>query len=836
MATRKDSMERKRKLHAGNLHVAFCKLIARNRMAFAFCGMLAWAGAASADAPKYFLYQNVPHNSSGGCALVNAKWWEDESGTRGDDTSPATVPDPTGAYYTKSYTLDTRNETQGNAVPFACDSLHIGEVGGDWARLNIYTSMKSVFKVLGRGLFLHNGFSQINWKPVTIDGNITVDSPSSAAFYIYDRYCDTVLNIPAAMHSAQTGKLRFFANSDASATGDRTFVVKITGDCSDYLGTIEVGKVSNTDGRNTWLYPPDGGLAGSITVKTTGTLAIGGNDVVMGGLSLEDGSTLVTSGGRFEVTNSLTVSGTVDVKVTGSSANVEHPRRAILSVPSGVALSTASFNVIADFGMPCKGVALTVETDEESGRKTLYATFTRNAVYVSPTGDNNDTGEDAEHPFATLAHAVSVMRNGMIYALPGTYDSGLCDTEEGTTHSRIHIPTNVYVKSTAGAASTFIVGASPSEDAATREGATRCVKMDSGAVLQGFSLTGGNVYVHTDDSSSLYAQSTGGAVRGSVGSVVLDCRIYENASMRGNVSVGAYIRCWFGTNTAMKASWATRDVFANSTDTANARTYCFDCLFSCLETSYNYASHYVRLYNCTFPATANASTLATSCKAYNCLFRTSYSIQGEFHNCVFAAAPSGSVVEDCIVTNNLGSALDGEGRLVKGCAAIDAASRDAYLAGWDAAGIDRSLLGKDHFGGQRIYNGEIDAGCSEYDWRDDYTGIVGQRRLTVTSATEDVTAEDDRSSIKLVGDAALQLAWNCDDRRPRLSCDVTVSGTGCLELRMDGTPVSTAFAGKTTLCLPATAPSHVLEFVFKGAGYATVGPFAMESGFLISIR
>ena len=53
MATRKDSMERKRKLHAGNLHVAFCKLIARNRMAFAFCGMLAWAGAASAESFEY---------------------------------------------------------------------------------------------------------------------------------------------------------------------------------------------------------------------------------------------------------------------------------------------------------------------------------------------------------------------------------------------------------------------------------------------------------------------------------------------------------------------------------------------------------------------------------------------------------------------------------------------------------------------------------------------------------------------------------------------------------------------------------------------------------------
>ena len=800
--------------------------------------MFVLTGMAFADAPKYFLYQNVPHNSSGGCALVNAKWWEDESGNKGADTSPATVPDPTGAYYTKSYWLDTRNETLGQSVPFECDSLHIGEVGGVWGRLNIYTTVNSVFKVLGRGLFLHNGFSQINWKPATIDGNITVDSPSTAAFYIYDRYCDTVLNIPAAMHSPRTGCLRFFANSDASASGDRTFTVKITGDCSDYLGNIEVGKDSNTDGRNTRLYLPDGGLAGSITVKATGTLTIGDNDVIIGGLSLKNGSTLVTSGGRFVMTNSLAVSGTVNVRVAGYSANVEYPRRAILTVPSGVALSTAPFNVIADFGLACKGAALTVETDEESGCKTLYATFTRNAVYVSPTGDDNDTGEDAEHPFATLAHAVSAMSNGMIYALPGTYDSGLCDTEAGTTHSRIHIPTNVYVKSTAGAASTFIVGASPAEDAATREGATRCVKMDSGAVLQGFSLTGGNVYIHDSDNSSSYPQSTGGAVRGSVGSVVLDCRIYENTSMRGNVSVGAYVRCWFGTNTAMYASWATRDVFGNASDTANTRTYCFDCMFSRPNSPYNYVSHYVRLYNCTFPSSAdNGSTLATNCRAYNCLFCTSSGIGGvDFYNCVLTKAPSASgVAVNCTVTN-LANAVDADGRLVKGSPAIDAASRDIYLAGWDAAGIDRSLLGKDFFGGQRVYNGKLDAGCSEYDWRDDYTGIVAQRRLTVTSATEDVAVADDMCSIKLAGDSALQLAWNCGDKHPRLSCNVSVSGTGDFAIKMDGVTVATASAGETRLYLKATAPSHVLEFVFKGDGYVTVGSFASETGITINFK
>ena len=151
--------------------------ISKLKVAFALqCGIsmcvLDSVAESSPDAaPKYYLYQRVPHNSEGGCALVNAKWWVDESGNKGVDGD---TPDPNGDYYTKNYWLDTPNENQGKTVPFACNSLHIGEVGGDWGRLNIYTARDSVFKVLGKGLFLHNGYSQLNWRPVTIEGNVTV--------------------------------------------------------------------------------------------------------------------------------------------------------------------------------------------------------------------------------------------------------------------------------------------------------------------------------------------------------------------------------------------------------------------------------------------------------------------------------------------------------------------------------------------------------------------------------------------------------------------------------------------------------------------------------------
>jgi len=82
-------------------------------------------------------------------------------------------------------------------------------------------------------------------------------------------------------------------------------VVKITGDCSDYNGNFRIGKDSNDLGRNTRFYPPEGGIAGSLTVKATGCVALGSKDVTVGEISFEDGSTFITGKGCLNVTNAF---------------------------------------------------------------------------------------------------------------------------------------------------------------------------------------------------------------------------------------------------------------------------------------------------------------------------------------------------------------------------------------------------------------------------------------------------------------------------------------------------------------------------------------------------
>jgi len=816
--------------------------ISKLKVVFALqCGICICAPDSIAESvsmapPKYYLYQNVPHNSAGGCALVNAKWWEDESGSKGVDGA---TPDPNGDYYTKNFWLDTRNESSGKSVPFACNSLHIGEVGGSWARLNIYTVYSSVFKVLGKGLFLHNGFSQLNWKPVTIDGSITVDSPSSSAFYIYDRYCDTVLNIPATMHSKKGACLRFFANSESGSSGSRTFVVKITGDCSDYNGNFRIGKDSNDLGRNTRFYPPEGGIAGSLTVKATGCVALGSKDVTVGEISFEDGSTFITGKGCLNVTNAFAASGTVNISFEGLTVpNIETPGFAILSVPAGSMLLPEKFRVVGVEAINCKSAALSV-VENENGGKTLYATFVRNSVYVSPNGDDGNTGADESNPFKTLSHAVSVMSDGIIYAMPGTYEDGLCDVGDSQTQSRVHVSGRVMLLSTAGTQQTIIKGQAPTDGGEHGSGAARCVTLDDGAVIQGFTLTGGYTY-SDDDDAALYPQTLGGGVYAKSGSAILDCNIYGNYARRGGGGYGGnYVRCTFGTNTISKGNWSGPDIFGQRNPSR-----CFDCIFRSQIHGYVHVYQNCDLYNCTF-TTEEYGGVQYNCNVYNCLIRSKSNVTcanyTQYHNCVLAMQPNEKegevpVVVDCVITN-LSDAIDADGRLLKGSPAIDKGNRDHYLDGWVAAGLDDSFLNGDFYGGQRIYNAKIDAGAVEYDWRGDYTDVVAKRRLEVVQASEDVESQEGES-LKLADGAKFVMEWDSENGGVglRMECVASVVGAGALSVSMDGETIATVTEGVSSVTWKSTKDSHVLEFSYSGAGEALIGSFENRNGLRIRLR
>ena len=116
------------------------------------------------------------------------------------------------------------------------------------------------------------------------------------------------------------------------------------------------------------------------------------------------------------------------------------------------------------------------------------------------------------------------------------------------------------------------------------------------------------------------------------------------------------------------------------------------------------------------------------------------------------------------------AALDAEGRPAWGSALIDEGDATAY------SGIGE----RDYAGGQRIYNGKIDIGCYEYDWRPRYASLLGALTVSVTAASPETEATADGV---LVRGGTLELVWTAAaqaaDKR-RFLCEVT--GTGELAI------------------------------------------------------
>ena len=576
----------------------------------------------------------------------------------------------------------------------------------------------SSFEVGGEGLFLNRGEILLQAKTVSLSGKVTVATPTGSPFTIRDVYRGTTITLNAAVSATGDSVLRFYAAHDAADAGQ--FVVNATGDFSSFSGRLVVGLENESKGRTTRIVLKDTRLPGTLAVSKSGVLDLGATASAVGSLELSDGAMLNVEGGALTVTDSFAMAGRITVSgALADFANVVEPTVDLLTLPAASTCDPAMIDcavTAGDNSRPAVGATRAVR-ETGDGTKTLFARVARKAVYVSPTGDDANAGT-RDAPLRTLSVAVSQCAGGVIHALPGTYDDGFCDVGSEATQSRVHLRANTLLVSTDGAAATVIVGARPTGGGDFGPGATRCVRLDAGAVLQGFTLTGGFVYANSTDS---YAQSTGGGALGTEGSVVLDCKITGNTAYRGGgCRGGAYVRCLFGTNTAAEASWAGCDVFGFHSSSLGGNfigpTRMFDCLFANEGENYLSAYNMIELYNCTTSGRGNRA--ADRCKVFNCIVRTTKSLSGanDFARCVLGMSPppsEGHVCADCEVED---VSLDANARpRRRKSAAIDLGDLDAYLAAWDAAGIDRAYFGTDYAGGPRVVNGAIDAGCGEFN-------------------------------------------------------------------------------------------------------------------------
>ena len=452
-------------------------------------------------------------------------------------------------------------------------------------------------------------------------------------------------------------------------------------------------------------------------------------------------------------------------------------------------------------------------------------------------GDDGNSGFATNNAKRTLAAVVGIAAiepGDTIYALPGRYRDGDCGvtTSDAYTHNRVIVPADVSLVSTDGAEKTFIHGASATEPVSGKYGcgpdAMRCVSGLSGSTIRGFTLLDGRT--HSDADGVTHRQAGGGIA----GGTYVDCIISNNVSAYrgGAANGGTYIRCKFLYNRCCDAQGT------HLLEPSAAINCVFDHGLAACHAVYITGGG--KIANCTFGSDLDCCVRypgTGGAKIFDSVVLCPTAQGCEYFNCVFAAKTNtnGTIFHDCIQTNAEALALAADYAPLKGNVAIDAGRFGDYATnGWKEA-IFAAEGGKDVLGGQRVYNGQIDLGAVEYDWRGDYAKDLG-RRITVTDAAPGVV-ETEEGAVRVSADAPLTLVWAPRAKAgTKLHFDVSVTGTGSLAVTLDGEPLAVCTEGPQTVDFESNGQPRTMVFTFTGDGAADLSRFKSDAGALLLVR
>ena len=415
---------------------------------------------------------------------------------------------------------------------------------------------------------------------------------------------------------------------------------------------------------------------------------------------------------------------------------------------------------------------------------------------------------------AAIAKTVATAKNRWtVLALPGVYDNEVSNPEAAgtdTTLNRVTLSAGVTLRALGSVEETVIEGAASTDAAADTLGngvdAVRCVSLPADALLVGFTLRNG----HTAKTTS----TSGGGINGS--GLAVGCVLTNNCSKgRGGGAFEAkFWRCAFLQNKAMEPGYATY----------------YGKAYHCYYDTHPYITD---TYGCTFAGMA----YGRGGVHYNGLFigyNTEYSNSPNFHHCYFSYTPAKGnsstpvLDEACVITNAASLAIDGHYRPLAGSVAVDAGN-NAYLETVPSGYRDALDL----FGGQRVYNGTVDVGCGEFDWRGDFAARLAKRGVEVDAATANVTTnlaagldvpagESLRMGLVLKEGGAIQFKVAAVDGAV---VSVTANGEG-LTPAADGTCEFVAAAGECEV-----------EIVVTGSGKAVVSDVVLpKTGLMLLLR
>ena len=468
-------------------------------------------------------------------------------------------------------------------------------------------------------------------------------------------------------------------------------------------------------------------------------------------------------------------------------------------------------------------------------------------IYVDAAGGDDATGDGETEgtAYKTLAAALAVAQPGdTVTALPGVYSQGsVVPTQEqagGTIvpfiAARAVVPSQVTLASRDGPETTVIEGAAATTDIGTSgcgADAVRCVFLCAGATVRGFTLYNG----HTDSIENGDADSVnnhGGGVLAAnstsydagLNALAENCIFTNCCAVRGGGAFcGKYRKCRFYKNTASKPGGG---VYYGQLQG------CF------LDNNGTHSAVYKsKLYNCTvlhssgsgapFAGVNNESSNHT---AVNTILGLGVNKIPCLTNCAYSATARNTYADAVDVNPAVGDLLLGpDGVPLAGSVAIDAG---------DVSYLPETLGDTDLAGGQRVYNGAMDIGCFEFDWRPKYAANLG-KGVTVASASPEVF--EGAGGVVTLPSGSLEAGWsNATGRNRGYVGNVQVTGTGTLDIMHNGESFRTVTSadGPQSFRLYSSLALEQLTFSYtpgeNDEGAALLSSFAVDDGFMIILR
>jgi len=433
--------------------------------------------------------------------------------------------------------------------------------------------------------------------------------------------------------------------------------------------------------------------------------------------------------------------------------------------------------------------------------------------YVNPDptkgDDDNNKGYHPDCPKRTLVAAMALAKSGdVVHAAKGVYNEG---EVSGNTKNRVVIPNGVGLVSDEGATNTVIEGYTPVYyDGDVKKiggvGSMRCVSMSGTAYIKGFTLRNGATCTTLNGS---YGDNGGGTA----GGTAIDCIITNCYAVRGGGSASTtLIRCYMagcgystGTNSLGQTGnnsghgmygGSAYDSYIGS-DSLNV-----DDFRSCTISGFWVASgNFTHLYNCYVQDSGNSLTSST--------------------NTIFRFIREGMELGEGSSTGTFAIDPDTKRPVADATKSIDKGNVAYYMypAGWEHE------MGKDLMGGQRIYNGQIDIGCGEFDWRGVYGGKLNAKgRAEVAAASANVTTNT-LDGVVLYGGDSVEVEYTVASATAHAcTFKVVVSGEGSVTARF-GDEVLVPDASGTYTFSGATGV-NLVTVSFAGEGSAVVSSFA----------